>query len=418
MPVGMDPLLARAIQLAHVMSISEMRDPRRSLQVSNGIRGQSRRAVLTSPSVDILNMSALTTQKALLLLQESTPYVVGERPVPHPGPKEVLVKIIACALNPLDYRIADPPYSRWFIKSWPYVPGHDAAGIVVQVGAEVVALKEGDRVMFEANMDRPDGAACQQYATVDADLTAIIPANISFEQAASIPLALTTDVMLLYNQSPAPENLGLRLKPVWEPEGTTAYAGTPAFIIGGATSLGQYAIQLAKLAGHNPIITTASPHNAELLTSLGAAHVLDRTRSNESILDELPKLTAGRPIQFAFVAAPFDPAACRLGRDALAPGGALGIVLPSPTRVPEDVANAGDGKRVGYVFGSVWRPHTRECGIDMFKHLTEWLEKGVLKPNLVEVLPNGLAGIPDGLERLKANKVSGKKLVAKPQETA
>ncbi|KAL7278951.1 hypothetical protein ACG7TL_006783 [Trametes sanguinea] len=363
-------------------------------------------------------MSIPATQKALLLLQEATPYVVGERPVPHPGPKEVLVKIIACALNPVDHRIPYPPHSRLFIKSWPFVPGHDAAGIVVKLGAEVASLKEGDRVVFEASVHTPDVAALQQYATVDADLVAIIPDNISFESAASIPLALTTDVMLLYNQSPAPENLGLRLKPVWEPEGTTEYAGTPAFIVAGSTSLGQYAIQLAKMAGHSPIITTASPHNAALLTSLGATHVLDRSRSNKSILEELPSLTSGKPIQYAFVAAPFHPEACRLGRDALAPGGALGIALPSPTRVPEDVANVGDGKRVGYVFGSVWLPYTRECGIAMFKHLTEWLEKGILKPNPVEVLPNGLAGVPDGLARLKANQVSGKKLVAKPQETA
>ncbi|CDO74505.1 hypothetical protein BN946_scf184979.g60 [Trametes cinnabarina] len=336
-------------------------------------------------------MSIPTTQKSLLLLQESTPYVVGERPVPRPGSKEVLVQIMACALNPLDYRIVDPPHSRWLIKSWPYVPGHDAAGVVVEVGKDVTALKVGDRVVFEANMERPDVAACQQYATVDADLAVI---------------------------SPAPENLGLKLKPVWEQDGATAYAGTPAFILGGATSLGQFAIQLAKLAGHNPIITTASPHNTPLLTSLGATHVLDRSRSNESILSELPTITGGKPLEFAFVAVPYSPEACRLGRDALAPGGALGIVIPSPTRVPEDVANPGDGKRVGYVFGSVWLPYTRDCGVEMFKHLTGWLADGRLKPNPVEVLPNGLAGIPDGLERLKANQVSGKKLVARPQETA
>ena len=53
-------------------------------------------------------------------------------------------------------------------------------------------------------------------------------------------MGLTTDVLVLHNQSPAPENLSLRLTPVWEPEGTTAYAGTPAFIVGGASSLGQY----------------------------------------------------------------------------------------------------------------------------------------------------------------------------------
>ena len=70
-----------------------------------------------------------------------------------------------------------------------------------------------------------------------------IPDNITFEQAASIPLALATDIIVLYNQSPAPENLSLGLKPFWEPEGATAYAGTPAFIIGGASSLGQYGME-------------------------------------------------------------------------------------------------------------------------------------------------------------------------------
>ncbi|OSC97724.1 GroES-like protein [Trametes coccinea BRFM310] len=176
-------------------------------------------------------MAVPTTQKSLLLLQESTPYVVGERPVPRPGPKEVLVKIIACALNPADHFVPDPPYSRWLIKSWPFVPGEDAAGVVVQVGAEVTSLKEGDRVVFEANVDIPDGAAFQQYATVEADLTAIIPDNISFESAASIPLALVTDVMLLYNQSPAPENLSLRLKPVWESSGKTPRADTLNYMV-------------------------------------------------------------------------------------------------------------------------------------------------------------------------------------------
>ncbi|KAI9000502.1 GroES-like protein [Trametes punicea] len=359
-----------------------------------------------------------TAQKSLVLHAESTPYVVEEMPVPSPEPAEVLVKIVACALNPADYVVVDPPYSKLFIKSWPHVPGSDGAGIVVDVGAEVTTLKVGDRVLFQGSIgDSRRGATCQQYAAVSADLVAVIPDNVTFEQAATIPLALLTDVFVLYNQSPAPENLGLRLKPVWEPEGTTAYAGTPAFIIGGASSLGQFAIQLARLAGHTPIITTASPHNAALLTELGATHVLDRSRPNDSILAELPTLTGGKPIEFAFVAVPFEHEACRLGRDALAPGGALAIVVPAPSRIPEDVANPGDGKRVGYVFGSARLPQNRECGVEVFKHLTGWLEQGLLKPNPVELLPNGLAGIPEGLARMKARQISGKKVVTRPQET-
>ncbi|KAI0324002.1 GroES-like protein [Cubamyces sp. BRFM 1775] len=363
-------------------------------------------------------MTISTTQKALLLHAQSTPYVLGESPVCRPGPEEVLVKIMACALNPIDHAIVDPPYTQLFVNHWPFIAGYDGSGIVIEVGSQVNNLKEGDKVLFLGDgTNAQRSSTFQQYAVVPAELTAIIPDNITFEQAATLPLALTTDVLVLYNQSLTAENISLRLKPVWEPEGVTAYAGTPAFIIGGASSLGQYAIQLAKLAGHNPIVTTASPHNAPLLISLGATQVIDRHKSNESVLAELSTIAGGKAVEFAFVAIPHDPEMCRLGRDALAPGGALAVVLPSSRAIPEDVANPGDGKRLGFVYGSPYLPYTREAGVAMYKQITGWLQKGILKPNPVEVLPNGLAGIPEGLERMKANKISGKKLVALPQET-
>ncbi|KAI0366161.1 GroES-like protein [Pilatotrama ljubarskyi] len=363
-----------------------------------------------------------TTQKALVIYDEGKPFTVGETPVPRPGPGEVLVKVLACALNPADNvlpNIPPPLKSLDIIKfvslKYPLIAGYDGAGIVVERGAEVTNLKEGDRVLFAGHFGTPS-ATFQQYASVPAEFAAIIPDNVTFEQAATIPLALTTDVLLLYNQSPAPENLTLRLKPFWEPEGANAYAGSPAFIVGGAASLGQYAIQLAKLAGHHPIITTASPHNAELLKSFGATHVLDRSRSNESILAELPTLTGGKPINLTF-AAVLDPQALRLGRDALAPGGALALVTAVPYFVPEEISNPGDGKRAGFVYGSGLLPYYRDTTVTLFKQITGWLEKGLVKPNPVEVLPNGLAGILEGLERLRDNKVSGKKLVARPQES-
>ncbi|EIW54874.1 GroES-like protein [Trametes versicolor FP-101664 SS1] len=360
-------------------------------------------------------MSIPTTQKTLLLREESTPYEVAETAVPRPGPKDVLVQIFACALNPVDHAIAHPPLSRMFIKAWPFVPGNDGAGVVVELGAEVTNVKKGDKVLFQGNWIAPE-ATCQQYAVVPGELTAIIPDNITFEQAATIPLALATNVMSLYNQSPAAENASLRLKPVWEAEGATAYAGTPAFIVAGATSVGQISIQLARMAGHSPIIATASLHNAPLLKSLGATHVIDRSLSKEATLAELSTLLGGKSLDYVFVAL-LDAEALRLGRDALAPGGALATVSPAPQRIPEDVANLGQGKRISYVFGSPRPSHNREIGVALYKQLTGWLEKGLLKPNPVEVLPNGLAGINEGLARLKAGKVSGTKLVAHPQET-
>ncbi|KAI0760993.1 GroES-like protein [Trametes elegans] len=353
-----------------------------------------------------------------LLYKPSTPYVVGETPVPHPAPNEILVKIIAVGLNPFDAAVVDPPHSS-IIAIWPKVAGEDGAGDVVEVGAGVTRFKVGDRVLFEGGgLDVNTHATFQQYAVVPDDQAAIIPEKITYDEAASIPLALNTVVLSVYNQSPLPEIQSLRLKPVWEPEGAKEYAGKPALVVGGATSVGQYAIQLAKLAGHNPIITTASPHNASLLTSLGATHVLDRARPSESILAELPSLTGGRLIEYAFLAVEV-PDAMLLAVRALAPGGALGSVIPPAMAplFPEEVVRPGDGKRVGFVFADTRQPHTRDTSAALYQQITGWLEQGVLKPNPIEVLPNGLAGINNGLARLKNNKVSGHKLIAHPQET-
>lgn len=87
----------------------------------------------------------MQTQKALLLHAEGGKYTVGDAPVPRPGPKDVLVKVEAAALNPIDWKIAIPPFSA-LIPEYPYITGTDGAGVVVEVGNEVTGLKEGDRM--------------------------------------------------------------------------------------------------------------------------------------------------------------------------------------------------------------------------------------------------------------------------------
>lgn len=198
------------------------------------------------------------------------------------------------------------------------------------------------------------------------------------------------------------------------------------------------AIQVAKLAGFHPIITTASLHNAELLKSLGATHVLDRHLPSDAVLAKLRELTGGKPLEFAFDAVSL-PETQLVAYQALAPSGALAVALPDA--IPAEVKKEGDGKRVVYVVGNVHVPPNRATGAELFKRLTEWLETGAIKvrflswlcsyvvsltgrvflrtcqPNPVEVLPNGLAAAPDGLERLEKNLVSGKKLIVRPQET-
>ncbi|TFK82430.1 GroES-like protein [Polyporus arcularius HHB13444] len=351
------------------------------------------------------------TQKALYLTARAGQWVVGEAPIPRPGPKDVLVKIISAALNPIDWKLVDSPFSS-IIQSYPFISGTDGAGTVEEVGADVTTLAKGDRIVFQGYFAN-ELATFQQYCLVPAAITAKIPYNISFDQAASIPLGLATVVLALYNQDPNTDK-SLRFTPPWAEGGTTQFAGKPAFIIGGSSSVGQYAIQIAKLANFSPIITTASAHNASLLTSLGATHVLDRVLPASTILAELPRLTEGKPIEFVYDAISLTDTQS-LAYQAVAPGGAVVLVLPEV--IPAELKKEGDGKKVSGVFGNVHHPDNRKCGEELYARLTEWLEKGIIKPNKVEVLPGGLAGIPDGLARLEAFKISGTKLIARPQET-
>ncbi|KAI5120694.1 hypothetical protein M0805_007657, partial [Coniferiporia weirii] len=207
-----------------------------------------------------------------------------------------------------------------------------------------------------------------------------LPPNVSFDQGASVPLGFATASVGLYGKRTQP---GLqKLTPPWEEGGKGLYAGQPIVIFGGSTSVGQYAIQLARLSGFAPIITTASPYDAEYLTELGATHIVDRLSEADTQAQAW---------------------------DLLAPGGALVILTRS--------ANIDEGKYpnktlVNDIFGNL-----RALGVGSFAKLTEVLQDGSIQPNRVEILPGGLAGIPDGLERLRQGKVSGVKLVARPQET-
>ncbi|KAI0787305.1 GroES-like protein [Fomes fomentarius] len=351
----------------------------------------------------------MPSQKALFLTAKQGDWEVRDAEIATPGPKDVLVKIIATALNPVDWKIQK--YGFHFTE-YPIILGTDAAGTVEEIGAEVTNVVKGDNIFFQGYLQNPL-ATFQQYCIVPAEITAKIPENITFDQAASVPLGLATVVTTLWSHDPDAKSVNFPAP--WEEDGLTKFAGKPAFIIGGASSVGQYAIQLAKLSGFTPIITTASPHNEGLLRSLGATHVLDRALPSDGILAELAKITGDRPLEYVYDAVSLADTQT-LAYDALAPGGSLVLVLPD--QIPAEKKKEGDGKTVVSSYGTVHAPFNRKVGVEVYSRLSEWLRTGVIVPNRVEVLPNGLAGIPDGLERLKNNKVSGTKLIAHPQETA
>lgn len=350
------------------------------------------------------------SHKALVFAGPGIPFELADRPTPKPGPDQVLIKNVAVALNPVDYVVQH--LGIWVDHyGYPAMTGFDGAGEIAAVGDSVQGLKVGDRVLYEA-LYHPDTMSFQEYTIADAVQVAKVPSNISWEGAATIPLGFATAALGLY-QELRPRG-GVALTAPWEEGGYKKYAGQAAIVTGGASSVGQFAIQLLKASGFSPIITTASKHNEEYCKSAGATHVIDYRQVPYSELPAAVKKITSSPISVIYDAVS-TPDAQKAVWEILAPKGKIVFVLPPA--FGEAGKASEDGKEVAWVFGSASAPTNYEFGKKMFLGITKLLESGDLKPNHFEVIPRGLAGIPDGLTRL-AKGVSGVKLVARIAETS
>ncbi|KZP32288.1 GroES-like protein [Athelia psychrophila] len=280
----------------------------------------------------------------------------------------------------------------------------DLAGTVEEVGEGVTAFQKGDRVLGAGFWTNKQGGF-QQYTIATAKFTAKIPESVSVEQAATVPLGVMTAAIGLYHT----KDRGAGLTAPWAPGGKGKYGGKPFVVLGGATSVGAYTIQLAKLSGFSPIITTASPHNTAYLESLGATHVLDRHLDSAALKKAVASITKlSSDIVYDSISLPDTQ---KVAYEILSANGTLVLVLPSSVGEPTD------GKRVLNTAGSPFVPGNEEIVAGLYANLESYLASGVIQANRVEILPGGLDGIVGGLGRLREDKVSGAKLVVRPQET-
>ncbi|KAE9390528.1 GroES-like protein [Gymnopus androsaceus JB14] len=337
------------------------------------------------------------SQKVLFLERSKGPFVVANAPILKPGPGQVSVKVISAALNPVDWKIQAYDF---FVQNYPAVLGTDVAGDVEEIGEGVEGFAKGDKVFFQGYFVN-EMAGFQQYTLIPADIVGKIPSNIDYAQASSIPLGFTTPAIGIMSEN------GLALNPSFD--SNVSFSGKPAFVFGGSTSVGQYAIQIFKFLGFSTIVTYASARHTDFLKSLGATHVINRAEVSVDNLAEAVKKIANAPIENAFDGVGDDAslAACL---DSLAEGGKLASVNP-------EAKDRGDGKKVFTIFGSSHAPQNRNFGRTLWKHLPKMVQDGTIVPNRVEKLPNGLAGIDDGFKKMKGNQVSGAKLIVFPQET-
>ncbi|KAG8218892.1 chaperonin 10-like protein [Butyriboletus roseoflavus] len=316
----------------------------------------------------------MAIQKALWLPKIGAKFVLGKNEIPEPGPGEVLVKLEASALNPLDVQIQRSGFFK--VKAYPAVLGEEGAGVIQEIGDGVTNLAQGDKVFFQTPLGNKT-SSFQQYCLVDAELTSkvgLIPPNLSFDRAASVSVAFNTFAVATYAQRPR----GIALTPPFERGGLGKYAGRPIVIFGGAGSVGQQAIQLTRLSGFSPIITTASLHNQDLLRSLGATHVLDRKLTNAALIKRVRQLVA---VPLTYI---FDAVSIKETQEAayalLAPGGTLAVVS-RPQVGGDDDSDDDDGseKKVLMVVGSFHEWPYRVLGAKFSIALTRWLEEGEIK---------------------------------------
>jgi len=338
-----------------------------------------------------------TQQKALLLTQLSQ-FAVERIPIPKPGPGEVVIKLDAVALNPADWKRSK---LSSFTTEFPAILGLDGAGVVVDIGQGVENVVKGDRVTKQGAL-LAETATFQEYTLGQAIYVSKVPDNITLDEAATLPVGLPTAFIGLYNDKPH----GAGLTSPFTSAGQNKYSGKPLVVLGGSSSVGQYVIQLGKLSGFSPIITTASSKHKTYLESLGATHVIGR----DSIGPAIAKITSA-PIEIVYDAIS-SAETQQGGYDVLSPGGQLVLVLP-----PAVQATVAD-KGINNVRAFFNLPFNAKVVLEYHAHVTRFLAEGLIKPNRVEIVPGGLGAIPAALGRLERGEVSGVKLVVHPQETA
>lgn len=192
------------------------------------------------------------TMRAQVLTEFGAPLTLRDVPRPHPGPGEVLVRITASGVNPLDVKIAAgaADHAR---PTLPAILGLDLAGVVVQVGAGVHSLRPGDEVYGMTGGVGGIPGSLAEYAAVDATLLARAPATLTALQAAALPLVFITAWEGLVDRADVRE-------------------GQQVLVHGGAGGVGHVAIQIARARGAQ-VYATGSAEQLEVIDALGATPI-------------------------------------------------------------------------------------------------------------------------------------------------
>lgn len=287
----------------------------------------------------------MTTMKAVAMHAYGGPEVLKYEDAARPDPAtgEVLVRVHAAAVNPVDWKVRAGHLRGFLNYSLPLIPGWDLSGVVEATGAGVTDWKQGDAVYARPDLRR--NGAYAEYVAVRASELGHKPRSIDHVQASAIPLACLTAWQALFDAG------GLK-------------AGQRVLIHAAAGGVGTFAVQLAKWKGAH-VVGTASERNHAFLRELGADEVIDYTKTNfeevvrdvDVVLDTLAGQTRDR------------------SWNVLKKDGILVSILGQPS--PDDAAQR--GVRAAGVFVE---PNQAQLG-----EIAKLVDSGKLRPIIETVLP-------------------------------
>jgi len=337
--------------------------------------------------------------QAAILPQKGGPLHVGDRRTPELGPNEVLIEVWAIGLNPFDHFQRDlgmPP-----VPFYPDVIGSDVASLVAKVGFEVSNCPpSGSRVIAFASSyyqsGSPDHGAFHKYVFAQSEAVTPLPGAISFDEGAVFPMAVLTALS-------GCTTIGIPLDTSYTSEDKQA-----VLIWGGASSVGSFAIQSAKLMRFK-IYTTASVKNHEYLQKLGADAVSDYntcevvsrirdTKKNDEVIFQAAYCAVEGSLQLSL----------HVLQDTK--DGAIAKVAYALPLLPGAITL--EGAEIKFVhpldYPTEREEYMRKC---FHLGLREGLESGTVVPSpKVQVVAGGLVGLNRALRFLKAG-VSGTKIV-------
>ena len=286
----------------------------------------------------------MATMRAVRMHEYGGLDVLREETIPHPafGGDDVLVRVHAAGVNPLDWKVRYGDVQMWFNHTLPLIPGWDVSGVVEAVGPAVTTLRPGDEVYGRADINR-DGAYAEYAAARAADL-ALKPRTLGHVEAAAVPQAALAAWLSLFDTA-------------------SLSAGQTVLVHGAAGGVGTFAVQLAKWRGAR-VFGTASARNQGFLRELGAEPIDYATTAFEDVardVDVVLDAVGGATLNRSW--------------SVLKPGG----VLVSLVEPPSESAAAEHGVRSAFVAA-----YPRA---DILAELAGLIDAGHIRPVVSHTLP-------------------------------